>query len=107
MAARVMVTPAQMRMWVSSSCSMPPIQSFKQTTSPGMPSSGANTLVPAPKIAGLQSNKADVFRILESSSLFLGNAMTSAPPPMRKEVCFAMGSFIRSSISGSKAEIFC
>ena len=39
-AARAMVTPAITRMWVSSSRSMPPRQSFRQTTSPRTPSSG-------------------------------------------------------------------
>ena len=52
--------------------SIPPKQSFRQITNPGIPSSGARMFVPAPKIAGFVSNKADAFKISGATNISQG-----------------------------------
>ena len=101
-AARAMVTPAITKIRFPSRRSMPPRASFRQITSPRIPSSGARTLVPAPRTAGTACKAAAARRISASSSGLRGKAITSAGPPMRNDVCRAIGSSKRRSASGKR-----
>ena len=105
-AARDISTPA-MTVIVLPRRRMPPRQSRVQITRPRRPSSGASTLVPAPRITGAIPSPRAAFRTADSSPALRGKTISSAGPPMRKEVCLASGSSsIYSIISSKEYSIF-
>ncbi len=83
----------------------PSSASLVQTTTSRSPSSGASTLVPAPKTRGRMFFSDSSRSSAASSSADDGCAKTAAGPPMRNDVCLASGSSSSSLMPGRVCRI--